>query len=84
MVVSLYKTIAMTNDQEVIVDPAWTVNETMARYPVTMAVFNRFGIDTCCGSGSLIREAAHDCAETCGRWLSTRTLRIHLVNCSRL
>jgi len=59
MVVPLFERIAMTKDHEATFDPAWTVNETMARYPATMDVFNRFGIDTCCGSGSPIREAAH-------------------------
>ncbi|MBX6332706.1 MAG: DUF542 domain-containing protein [Gemmatimonadaceae bacterium] len=39
-------------------DPAWTVNETVARYPATAAVFNRFGIDTCCGGGVPIALAA--------------------------
>ncbi len=48
----------MTTDNNTYFDPAWTVNETMARYPATIAVFNKFGIDTCCGSGSPIREAA--------------------------
>jgi len=38
---------------------ALTVNETIARFPATMAVFNRFGIDTCCGGGATIEEAAH-------------------------
>jgi regulator of cell morphogenesis and NO signaling len=37
---------------------ALTVNETIARFPATMAVFNRFGIDTCCGGGVTIEEAA--------------------------
>lgn len=39
-------------------DPAWTVNETVARAPKTMEVFNRFGLDTCCGGGVAVREAA--------------------------
>jgi regulator of cell morphogenesis and NO signaling len=39
-------------------DPAWTVNETVARYPTTAAVFNRFGVDTCCGGGVPITAAA--------------------------
>ena len=39
-------------------DPAWTVNETVARYPATAAVFNRFGVDTCCGGGVPIAAAA--------------------------
>ena len=45
--------------QDIALDPSWTVNETIARHPATMAVFNRFGIDTCCGSGVAVSEAAH-------------------------
>lgn len=41
-----------------LLDPALTVNETVARWPATAAVFNRFGIDTCCGGGVPIRAAA--------------------------
>lgn len=44
--------------QETVIDPAWSVNEVMARYPATMNVFNRFGVDTCCGGGAPVREAA--------------------------
>lgn len=35
-----------------------TVDTLMARHPVTMAVFNAFGVDTCCGAHSSVREAA--------------------------
>ena len=35
-----------------------TVNETVRRYPATIAVFNRYGIDTCCGGAMAIAEAA--------------------------
>jgi iron-sulfur cluster repair protein YtfE (RIC family) len=31
----------------------------MARHPETKAVFERFGLDTCCGSGVPIIDAAH-------------------------
>lgn len=34
-----------------------TVDDLMARHPETMAVFNRFGIDTCCGAHTTVREA---------------------------
>lgn len=44
---------------DIALDPTWTVNETIARHPATMAVFNRFGIDTCCGSGVSVSDAAH-------------------------
>ena len=49
----------MTTSQSPAIDPAGTINEAMARYPATMAVFNQFGIDICCGSGALVRDAAN-------------------------
>lgn len=39
-------------------DGAMTVNQIVARYPDTVAVFNRFGIDTCCGGGVPPTDAA--------------------------
>jgi regulator of cell morphogenesis and NO signaling len=39
-------------------DPAQTINEIVARHPETIAVFNRFGMDTCCGGGVSVDEAA--------------------------
>jgi regulator of cell morphogenesis and NO signaling len=44
--------------QETAIDPTWSVNEVMARYPATLTVFNRYGVDTCCGGGAPVREAA--------------------------
>ncbi|MHB1310755.1 MAG: DUF542 domain-containing protein [Gemmatimonadaceae bacterium] len=35
-----------------------TVDALMARHPATMAVFNAFGVDTCCGAHRSVREAA--------------------------
>lgn len=40
------------------IDIVSTVNELVARYPATIAVFNRFGIDSCCGGGAPIADAA--------------------------
>ena len=42
-----------------VIDPSVTVRDTMARYPESKAVFARFGVDTCCGSGVPIIDAAH-------------------------
>ena len=41
------------------VESGSTVNEIVARHPETIAVFNRFGIDSCCGGGVPLGEAAH-------------------------
>ncbi len=40
------------------IDPTWTVNKVVALYPATVAVFNRFGVDSCCGGGLALSEAA--------------------------
>jgi hypothetical protein len=42
----------------VTLDPNLTINEIVARFPETIAVFNRFGLDTCCGGGVRVDEAA--------------------------
>ena len=43
---------------DTIVHPDATINDTIARFPSTARIFNRFGIDTCCGGGSTVAEAA--------------------------
>jgi len=45
-------------DTVAVLDPDVTVNAMMAREPRTIAVFNAFGMDTCCGSAVPVREAA--------------------------
>jgi regulator of cell morphogenesis and NO signaling len=35
-----------------------TVNEVIASSPATVAVFNAFGIDACCGGAATLEEAA--------------------------
>lgn len=35
-----------------------TVNETIRRFPRTVEVFNRHGIDACCGGAAPVAEAA--------------------------
>ena len=40
------------------IDTSVSVNEMVASHPETMPVFNRFGLDTCCGGGAPIAEAA--------------------------
>ncbi len=44
---------------EIELDCQWTVGQVIERYPATAAVFNRFGLDTCCGASVSVREAAH-------------------------
>lgn len=35
-----------------------SVNETIRRFPATVEVFNRYGIDACCGGAAPVAEAA--------------------------
>lgn len=35
-----------------------TVNETIRRFPATVEIFNRYGIDACCGGAASVAEAA--------------------------
>ena len=46
----------MTTPQTI--DADLTVNEMIRRYPATVAVFNHFGIDACCGGAAPLAEAA--------------------------
>lgn len=39
-------------------DCAQSVNDIISRHPETIAVFNRFGLDTCCGGSLSVTEAA--------------------------
>ncbi len=39
-------------------DPRMTINEIVAQHPETIPVFNRFGMDTCCGGGVSVEQAA--------------------------
>lgn len=46
----------MTNPQAI--DANLTVNEVIRRHPATVAVFNDFGIDACCGGAAPLAQAA--------------------------
>jgi iron-sulfur cluster repair protein YtfE (RIC family) len=39
-------------------DPSLPINQIVAQHPETIAVFDRFGFDTCCGGGVTVHEAA--------------------------
>jgi iron-sulfur cluster repair protein YtfE (RIC family) len=39
-------------------DCAQSVNEIVTRHPATIAVFNRFGLDACCGASLSVQDAA--------------------------
>ncbi|HEX8944620.1 MAG TPA: DUF542 domain-containing protein [Gemmatimonadaceae bacterium] len=41
-----------------LLDPTMTINEIVVLYPQTIPVFNRLGMDTCCGGGVALNEAA--------------------------
>lgn len=40
------------------IGPDWTVNDTLRIFPATVAVFNEFGIDACCGGAATLAAAA--------------------------
>lgn len=40
------------------IGPDRMVNEVIRSHPATIAVFNRFGIDSCCGGAASIHDAA--------------------------
>ena len=42
------------------IDPLWTVNEVIAKYPDTISVFNSFGVDLCCGADDTLSKAAQE------------------------
>jgi regulator of cell morphogenesis and NO signaling len=39
-------------------DPNITIAEVVRRYPAALGVFNAHGLDTCCGGGLPVAEAA--------------------------
>jgi len=51
-------------------DCSLSVNVILARYPSTLPVFNRFGLDTCCGGALSVADAARaadvDAQALCG------------------
>lgn len=38
---------------------SWTVKDVMRCYPISMLIFNKLGIDTCCGATATLEMAAH-------------------------
>jgi regulator of cell morphogenesis and NO signaling len=45
-------------NDDVNIDPAATVNQVIHEHPSTVAVFARHHIDSCCGGGLAVEEAA--------------------------
>ena len=41
-----------------VIDPQWSVNELLQRYPNSVRVLNALGVDTCCGGASSLVDAA--------------------------
>ena len=48
------------------IDPAWTVNEVVRRHPATIAVFNAFGLDACCGGANTLARAVEEAGADAG------------------
>jgi iron-sulfur cluster repair protein YtfE (RIC family) len=41
-------------------DASWTVNEVIVTLPDSVAVFNAFGVDSCCRGDATLEQAAFD------------------------
>jgi len=48
----------MTTTDIFAIDPNATLNAIVARYPATLAVFQRLGLDACCGGSLPLATAA--------------------------
>ena len=51
-------------------DPAFTVNDLLREHPSTVAVFNAYGIDACCGGARTLRDAAREDGANCCAFLA--------------
>jgi iron-sulfur cluster repair protein YtfE (RIC family) len=40
------------------IDATWTVDDVLLAHPESAAVFNAFGVDTCCGGAASLGDAA--------------------------
>ena len=60
----------MIQHTDATLDCTRSVNDTVARFPETLAVFDKLGIDSCCGGGLSVEDAARrgevDPAKLCG------------------
>jgi iron-sulfur cluster repair protein YtfE (RIC family) len=45
-------------ESSTVVDASMTVNQFVRLYPPSIGIFNRFGIDSCCGGAVPVRDAA--------------------------
>ena len=44
-------------NKPVVLDPSLTVNEILSRHPEALDVFNRIGVDVCCGANLTLLES---------------------------
>lgn len=49
-----------TENSHTALDCSVSVNDMISRHPETAGVFNAYGIDTCCGGGASVQNAARD------------------------
>lgn len=40
------------------IDASLSINDVLLAHPATIAVFNAFGVDACCGGAQTVRDAA--------------------------
>ncbi len=50
--------MSATSESTEIITRSSIVNATLRQYPETTAIFNQFGIDSCCGGAASINDSA--------------------------
>ena len=54
----MYVTTKRAQSPAARITTAWTVNDVLRAHPATVAVFNAFRVDACCGGTASLTEAA--------------------------
>jgi regulator of cell morphogenesis and NO signaling len=57
---SMKDTDGNTNTRICEITPSSTVNDVVLEFPGTLEVFRQLGVDTCCGGGASLAQAAQD------------------------
>jgi len=54
----------------------WSVNDTIRQFPESISVFNRLGVDSCCGGAATLADSAREAGIEPGEMISMLTVAI--------